>query len=358
MRFRMRRGYNDDIVFFKYRSTLLLYCLLVLIFSVLPLVSDAYMIYMLNLLLINTIIAIGLQLLTGYTGLLSLGHSAFFGIGAYGSAFLTSTLGLSFWTALPLSGAITAMVGFAVGVPSLRMKGLYLAIATMAFAFITEQVILQWQAVTNGVRGVSVDRPTMVYGSVFNDYSYYYLSLVITLGLALFARNLLRAPSGRALIAIRDSELAAQAVGISMARYKVMIFGVSAFYAGIAGSLFAHFMQYIAPENFTLMESIGFIVMIVIGGLGSLQGAVVGAGFITFLPEGIRFAKDLFPFVKQQSGLQMVVYALILILFILYEPHGLYGRWVKIKFYFEMFPFYKKETFRRERKYYKTQKWR
>jgi branched-chain amino acid transport system permease protein len=162
---------------------------------------------------------------------------------------------------------------------------------------------------------------------------------------------------GRALIAIRDSEIAAQVMGIHLGRYKIIAFGMSAFYTGIAGCLFGHFMKYIGPENFTLLDSIGFIVMILIGGLGTLQGAVLGSVFVTFLPEFIRLIKDFFPsIIKEQSGIQPLVYALILIFFIIYEPHGIYGRWLKLKFYFEMFPYYKKDTFRRERKFYKSER--
>jgi len=357
MRFKMRRSYSEDFAFFKWKRTLLFYSVILLILIVLPFISDSYTIYILNLIGIYGIVSIGLQILTGYTGLISLGHAAFFAIGAYSSAYLTSTLKLSFWGSLPVSGMITCLIGFIVGIPALRMRGLYLAIATMAFSFIIEQIILQWESVTNGVRGIALTRPILGPISFKSDYVYYYLILAIAILLIVGARNLLRSPTGRALIAIRDSEIAAQVMGIHLGRYKIFAFGLSAFYTGIAGCLFGHFMKYIGPENFTLMESISFIVMILIGGLGTLQGAILGSVFITFLPEVIRLGKDLLPsIIKEQSGIQLLVYSFILIFFIIYEPHGIYGRWQKIKFYFEMFPYYKKETFRRERKFYKSER--
>jgi len=357
MRFKMRRNYEDDVALFKWKSTFLFYSFLFLILITLPLFSNSYIIYILNLIGIYTIVSLGLQILTGYTGLISLGHVAFFAIGAYSSAYLTSTLKLSFWVSLPISGMITCVIGFIVGIPALRMRGLYLAIATMAFSFIIEQIILQWEGVTNGVRGITLTRPTLGLISFRSDYVYYYLILSIALLLTMGIRNLLRSPMGRALIAIRDSEIAAQVMGIHLGRYKIIAFGMSAFYTGIAGCLFGHFMKYIGPENFTLLDSIGFIVMILIGGLGTLQGAVLGSVFVTFLPEFIRLIKDFFPsIIKEQSGIQPLVYALILIFFIIYEPHGIYGRWLKLKFYFEMFPYYKKDTFRRERKFYKSER--
>ena len=357
MRFKRRRSYEDDVVLFKWKSTFLFYCLLFMILVVLPLVSSSYMIYMLNLIGIYVIVSVGLQILTGYTGLISLGHAAFFAIGAYSSAYFTSTLKLSFWFSVPISGVITCLIGFVVGIPALRMRGLYLAIATMAFSFIIEQIVLQWESVTNGVRGIALTRPILGPISFKSDYVYYYLVLAVATLLIIGARNLLRSPTGRALIAIRDSEIAAQAMGIHLGRYKIIAFGLSAFYTGVAGCLFGHFMKYIGPENFTLLDSIGFIVMILIGGLGTLQGAVLGSVFITFLPEFIRLGKDFLPsIIKEQSGIQPLVYSLIMIFFIIYEPHGIYGRWLKLKFYFEMFPYYKKETFRKERKFYKSER--
>lgn len=357
MRFVKRMNYLQDIQLFKYHSTIGWYLILITAFLAAPLVMGTYWVSLLILIGINIIVALGLNLVTGYTGQVSLGHAAFFAVGAYTSAVLTGKFGISFWLALPASGVVGALVGIVVGLPALRLKGLYLAIATMGFGFIIEEIIVQWEPVTNGVNGLSIKRPSLAAFSLASDQHYYYLVFSIVLFSILVLKNLLRTSSGRAFLAIRDSETAAESMGINLAVYKTAAFCISAFYTGIAGALFAHFMRFIGPENFTILESISFLVMILVGGLGSVHGSVFGAVFITFLPEGISLSKDYLPtFIGQQAGLQAAVYGLVLLLFIRFEPLGLYGRWLKIKFYFENFPLYKKDTFRKVRKFHRTQK--
>ncbi len=298
-----------------------------------------YVAYMLNLICINTIAAVGLNILTGYTGLVSLGHAAFMAIGAYTSALLTVKLGLAFWLALPASGVLAALIGFVVGLPSLRLTGIYLALATMAFGFITDEVILQWQSLTGGADGFSAGAPTIL-GLTFDSYKTYFLITFTSLAILLFAaKNLLRGGFGRTLMAIRDSETAAETMGINLGRSKALAFTFSALYAGLAGSLYAHFIMFISIDNFTLLDSIRYIVMVAVGGLGSLTGSVMGAVFITILPEIITFAKDYLPAaVKTASSLQAAVYGIILMLFIIYQPTGFYGLWAKIRNWWRMFP--------------------
>jgi branched-chain amino acid transport system permease protein len=357
MRFIKRMNYLQDTQLFKYPSTLGWTLILIAVLLAAPLVMGTYWVSLLILIGINIIVALGLNLVTGYTGQVSLGHAAFFAVGAYTSAVLTGKFGLSFWLALPAAGVVGALVGIVVGLPALRLKGLYLAIATMGFGFIIEEIIVQWEPITNGVNGLSTNRPSFLALSLASDQRYYYLVLLVVLLSILVLKNLLRTSSGRAFLAIRDSETAAESMGINLAVYKTAAFCISAFYTGVAGALFAHFMRFIGPDNFTILESISFLVMILVGGLGSVHGSVFGALFITFLPEGISLSKDyLPPFIGQQAGLQAAVYGLVLLLFIRFEPLGLYGRWLKIKFYFENFPFYKKDTFRRMRKFHRTQK--
>jgi branched-chain amino acid transport system permease protein len=357
MKFLMRRNYFQDIQLFKFRSTLFWYLALVVALVAAPFFIGTYFTYIFTLIAIYAIVSLGLNILTGYTGQISLGHAAFFAIGAYTSAYLTATAGLSFWLALPAAGLAAAVVGLVVGIPSLRLSGLYLAIATMGLAFIIEEVILQWKDVTNGINGMALLRPQLGPIAFDTDQKYYYLSLAFLILFILVAKNLLRTPTGRAFIAVRDSEIAAQAVGINLARYKVWAFVISAFYAGVAGSLFGHFMTFIGPDNFTLLESIGFLAMIIVGGIASVHGSIYGAVFMTFLPELIRLAKDYLPPILQEKvGLQAAAYGIILMLFVIFEPMGLYGRWLKLKFYFETFPVYKKETFRRERKFYRSER--
>jgi branched-chain amino acid transport system permease protein len=357
MRFIKRMNYLQDIQLFKYPSTLGWYLLLLGLCLAVPLLMGTYWVSLMILIGINIIVALGLNLVTGYTGQVSLGHAAFFAVGAYTTAVMTVKFGLSFWLALPAAGVIGALVGILVGLPALRLKGLYLAIATMGFGFIIEEIIVQWEPITNGVNGLATKRPSIFSIPLNSDQNYYYLVLGVVLLAILILKNLLRTSSGRAFTAIRDSEVAAESMGINLAVYKTAAFCISAFYTAVAGALFAHFMRFIGPDNFTIMDSISFLVMILVGGLGSVHGSVFGAIFITFLPEGISLSKDYLPaFIGQQAGLQAAVYGLILLLFIRFEPLGLYGRWLKIKFYFENFPFYKRDTFRRVRKFHRTVK--
>jgi branched-chain amino acid transport system permease protein len=322
-----------------------------------PIGLDEYWIFILTMIGINAIVAIGLNLLTGCAGQISLGHAAFLAIGAYSSAYITSKVALPFPLTMIACGLIAALIGLVVGIPALRLTGLYLAIATMGFAFIIEKVVLLLDSITGGVNGISVE-PLSFGPLVLDGYvEIYYLATATTVFMIIIARNILRAPMGRALLALRDSEVAAETMGINLAKYKVSAFGVSAFYAGVAGSLFANTMKFIGLDNFTLLESIGFIVMILVGGLATIHGAVFGAAFITLLPELIRLGYDLVPAFQQvKAGMQTLIYGVIIIGFVLFEPEGLYGRWFKIKFFFEFFPLYKKATFRRERKFYRSEK--
>ncbi len=298
-----------------------------------------YVAYMLNLIFINIIAAVGLNILSGFTGLISLGHAAFMAIGAYTSSILTVKLGVPFWLALPASGALTGLIGFVVGLPSLRLTGIYLALATMAFGFVTDEIILQWQSLTGGADGFAAI-PPIIFGLTFDSYKKYFFITFISLAILLFvAKNMVRGSFGRTLMAIRDSETAAETMGINLGWYKAMAFTVSAIYAGLAGSLYAHFILFVSVDNFTLLHSIGFIVMVVVGGLGSITGSVMGAIFITVLPEIISFTKDYLPAaVKTASSLQAAVYGIILMLFVIYQPTGFYGRWVKIRNWWRTFP--------------------
>lgn len=298
-----------------------------------------YAAYMLNLIFINIIIAVGLNFLTGLTGLISLGHAALMAIGAYTSAILTVKLSLPFWLALPLSGALTGLVGLVVGLPSLRLTGIYLALATMAFAFIIDEIIVQWTGVTGGSDGLACSPPTLL-GFAFDSYQKYFFITLSTLALLLLiAKNLARGSFGRTLTAIRDSETAAETMGVNLGWYKTLAFSLSAVYAGVAGSLYAHLIQFISVDNFTLLHSIGFIVMIVVGGLGSIMGAVMGAAFITLLPEIISLAKDYLPeAIRNAPGLQAAVYGIILIGFVIFRPTGFFGIWIKIKVWWRTFP--------------------
>ena len=332
MRFLMKTDYYQDIRLFKYRSTFFWYLALVAGACLLPAVADGYVISQFTFIAMYSIATVGLMLLTGYTGQVSMGHAAFFGIGAYTSAILTNQ-GVPFLLALPAAGLLAGAVGIFIGLPALRLSGLYLAIATMGFGFIVEEVMVRWEGLTNGNMGMMLDPPSLFGFSFHTTTRFYYLALAILILVILAARNILRSPTGRAMIAIRDSETAAQAMGISMARFKTTAFAVRAFFTGMAGSLYAHKLTFINPESFTILVSIEFLAMIIIGGLGSIHGAVFGAAFIIMLPQIIIAAKDYLPhYLAEQTGLEPALYGIMIVLFILFEPMGLYGRGLKTKF--------------------------
>ncbi len=235
------------------------------------------------------------MVLAGYTGLVSLGHAAFLGIGAYAHVYFAQNLGLPWLLAVVLAAVLTAAAGVLVGLPALRMTGVYLTIATLAFALIIQEVFAQWERVTGGLKGKPVDKP-VIFGVPFtHDVAFYFLCVaVLALGLWLTG-NVLRSPTGRAWVAIRDSEIAAQSMGVNLAVYKTMAFAYSAGLMGIAGALFAHKVGFLAPDIFSVLLSIQFLLMVVVGGLGSLHGALFGAVFVALLPVAISQARDLLP---------------------------------------------------------------
>jgi len=335
----IRESYSRDLRIFDQWYKWSWFVLLAAALLVYSQIGGYYAAYLLNLIFINMIAAVGLNVLTGCAGLISLGHAAFMAIGAYTSTIITVKLSVPFWLALPMSGAMAGLIGFVVGLPSLRLTGIYLALATMAFGFIIDEIIIQWHSVTGGAEGLS-SLPPHILGFVFDSYPKYCFITFISLSLVIFsAKNLLRGPFGRALAAIRDSETAAETMGVNLGWYKTLAFTLSAFYTGLAGSLYAHLILFISTDNFTLLHSISYIVMIVVGGLGSLSGAVMGASFITLLPEMIAFSKDWLPAaIGNAAGLQAAVYGIVLMVFVILQPTGFYGLWIRAKIWWKTFP--------------------
>ncbi len=341
-------NYRDEIKIFQTRFVKFWLGLFALFLVLFPYLADSYLIYLINISMISIIAALGLNILTGYTGQISLGHAAFLAIGAYTSGILTTKLGISFWFALPAAGFFAAFFGFLVGIPALRLKGLYLIMATMAFSFIIQHVLIRWDSLTSGLSGLSVPYPRIGSFVIDDDRRYYYLILVVTVIAVAFARNLFRTKVGRAFIAIRDQDVAAKVMGINLTKYKVLSFVISSFYAGIAGSLYAHYITNITPEHFSLMLSIEYIAMIIVGGMGSILGSIYGAPFIILLPEGLKiladFLSESFPLIDRVVAnsffeIKNGAYGLIIILFLIFEPKGLYGRWQTIKTYWTTWPY-------------------
>jgi branched-chain amino acid transport system permease protein len=354
MRFIFKTRYDQDIRLAKHGGQVFWYAALLLALLAAPWLFTEYWLAQLTFVLIYSVVGLGLMLLSGFTGLFSLGHAAFLGVGAYTQAALTQH-GMPAPLALLAAGAISAAVGVVVGLPALRVKGIYLAIATLAFGFIVEEVFARWERVTGGNAGIHIGAPDVFGVKLDNDVSFYFACLVVTVLATLGVLNLLRSSTGRAFVAIRDSEVSAQSMGIHLARYKTLSFAISAALAGIGGALYAHKLQFISPDQFSILQSIDLVLMIVVGGIGAIHGAFLGAIFLITMPQVIGLAKDFLPAVIGQApGLQGLVYGLVLIAFVLFEPQGLYGRWLKLRTYLQIFPFYRKGMFQRQKSYLKS----
>jgi branched-chain amino acid transport system permease protein len=356
MRFVFKTQYDQDIDLSRHGGQRFWYTLLAVLLVLAPWLLPEYWLAQLSFVFIYAIVAVGLMLLSGFTGQFSIGHAAFMGVGAYCEAYLAAR-GWPLPLSLACSMALSAAVGVVVGLPALRVKGMYLAIATLSFGFIVEEVLARWESVTGGNAGLSVPAAKLFGWSLDSTAAFYALCLVCVAACTLVAMNLLRSPSGRAFVAIRDSEVSAQSMGIHLPRYKFMAFAISAAMAGLGGALYAHKMQFISPDQFGLVQSIDLVLMIVIGGLGSLHGAFLGAIFLIGMPQLISLGKDWLPeAVAQAAGLQNVVYGVVLIAFVMLEPMGLYGRWLKVRTWLELYPFYRRGMFKRQRSYMKSER--
>jgi branched-chain amino acid transport system permease protein len=318
---------------------------LILLFAVphIPFLNGTYFLRLLIGASITVIICLGLNILTGYCGQLNIGQSAFVMVGAFTSGLLNSYLGWSFWLCVIPSGFASAVVGAIFGIPSVRLKGLYLALTTLG-----AQIILTWIALFGipiTAAGFNVE-PIKLGSIVFNTPErFYYIAMFFTVVMTFFAKNMVRSKPGRAFIAIRDNDKAAEAMGIDIFRHKLLAFTICTFYAGVAGSLFVHYMMWAHLESFTLHDSIWYVVMIIVGGLGSIEGTIFGVILITGLKELIfvigPMAEGKLPFlpIGAGSGLLLVIIGGVAILFLIFEPRGLAHRWNLVKAYYRLWPF-------------------
>jgi branched-chain amino acid transport system permease protein len=280
-----------------------------------PAFANAYQIFIANLILIYVILAIGLNILVGCAGQLSFANAAMFGIGAYGTALLQVRLLWPFYLALPAGTLIAMAVGLVISLPALRLSGLYLALSTLAFAQFSQWVFLHWDDVTFGAGGFKSPAISFEPLPVSKTAGLYYLSLAATIGLTVFAQNIIASRIGRAFVAVRDGEVAAQSLGISLLRYKALAFVISGFSAGLAGGLYSQLLNFVSPEGFDLFQMVLQKAMIVVGGLGSIAGSVLGAGVIIIILELLREVK----------GAQEVVFGGLLILFLIVLRGGIAG---------------------------------
>jgi len=381
MRFLFKTDYEDDIRLLPHSGYLYSYGTLLVLLLIAPFVLSSYLMSQLVFVCIYATVGVALLILTGFTGQASLGHAAFLAIGAYTAVYLQQ-FNVPFPVYFIAAGLLTAIIGAIVGFPALRLQGIYLVIATISFAFIVEEILARWESVTHGNEGMRVKTLQMFGTAVPRDGpAFYFLCLAVLILIIVGTLNLLRSPTGRAFVAIRDSETAARSMGINVSLYKVKSFAISAGITGLAGCLFAHKLSFISPEMFTLQLSIEFIIVILIGGTFSLHGAVLGAIFIVMIDPFLTYLKDDVPgmvagvaaalgaggeraahiesnvaALASANGLKGAIYGIIIVLFVLFEPLGLYGRWLKIKLFFQLFPLYKRATFKRQKIYVKSER--
>lgn len=345
----LRKDYFEDIKLLDGRAQLFWTLILLVGLATLPFVIKTYYLTVINLMAVNVMVALGLNLLVGNTGQISLGHAGFVAIGAYAMVLLMKA-GIPFAPALLAGGFLAAFFGALLGVPSLRLEGPYLAIATLGFGLAVTVIIGRTEAF-GGRMGLTVPRLDLGWMGIGYDRALYLLIIAVTVVMTIFARNLLRGRIGRAFQAIRDSDIAAAATGVEIARYKTLSFAISAFYAGIAGGFWALYLSFINPTIFTFVMSILFLAMIILGGLGSVTGSIFGAVVMTFLNLQLENVPDLpvvgpllssfserFMTLSGIANVSWVLTGLILILIILFEPLGLYGIWLRVKRYWKTWP--------------------
>ena len=329
-----------------FQTAFIRYCMALLIMGLFcaPMVFGSFLIYNINTIFIAIIGALGLNIITGVTGLISLGQGAFMGVGAYTTAVLATKYNAPIWVCIPASGIVTAIVGGVFGLPSLRVKRFYLAIATLAAQFTLEFIFFNWVSLTGGVVGIDVAAPVILGYSMLESKNFYYLLLLITIFATFFARNLLRSDIGRCFVAIRDRDIAAEIIGVNLYKYKLLAFLVSSFYAGVAGSLFAYNMRVVSPEGFGLIVSIDYLAMIIVGGLGHTLGPIFGAILITLLMPSLEYIFNLsmdYVAISQNffPALREIVFGLIIIGCMIFEPEGLAKVWYNFKTYWKLWPF-------------------
>lgn len=354
----MKRDYYEDVELFQSRTILAWSSVFLIFLLTLPIYLPSYNIYLLNIIMVNIILAVGLNILVGYTGQISLGHAGFFAIGAYGTSLIMMHLHFPFLAAILLAALVAAIFGIIIGLPALRLEGPYLAIATLGFGLTIMHIIGRWD-VFGGRMGITA--PPLDLGIPKSSWSWviggdvplYYLILIITVLLVIGARNLMRTRVGRAFMSIRDDDIAAEVMGVNLTIYKTMSFAVSAFYAGIAGGIYGFVVGFFDPFTFNLILSILFLVMVVVGGLGSIMGAVMGALLITYLQydllknvENLPLLGGLLVAISRQwfteiglANFSSIALGLIMIAIVIFEPLGMFGVWIRIKMYWKTWPF-------------------
>jgi len=337
-----QESYAQDLAIFRTKLHWgVLFVFLVFLFTC-PLFFSDRMLTIMTMIGITVISVHGLNILTGYCGQISIGHAGFMAVGGYTSAILCAKLGWPFWVALPCGALSAGIAGLIFGLPSLKIKGFYLIMATIAAQFIIIWTIIQLRSITGGPDGLSVPKP--VIGSIVlsSKTNYFYLVMVVTCLATLLAKNIVRTRAGRAFIAIRDNDLAAEVMGISLWSYKLQAFFIGCVYAGVAGSLLIHYYSFASTDQFPFMDSVWYLGMLIVGGMGSTTGAIFGAVSLKLLDELVTMAGPVLSAAvapQAAASLALISHGLIIIIFLIFEPRGLHHRWEMIKAYFSLWPF-------------------
>lgn len=335
-------NYAEDMAVFQSRLQWTAAAALVLLLCACPLFSSDRMLTILTAIGIAVISVLGLNILTGYCGQISIGHSGFMAVGGYTSAILCAKLGWPFWAALPCGAMAAGIAGLLFGLPSLKIKGFYLIMATIAAQFIIIWIIIQLRSITGGTDGLLVPKPMLGPIALSSKTNYYYLVMVFAVLATITAHNIVRTRAGRAFIAIRDNELAAEVMGVSLWSYKLQAFFIGCIYAGVAGSLLVHYVRFASTEQFPFMDSVWYLGMLIVGGMGSTAGAIFGVIALKLLDELVTiFGPILAAAVAPQAAasLALISHGLIIIIFLIFEPRGLHHRWEMVKNYFRLWPF-------------------
>lgn len=320
-------SYREDLRFARKRVTRVLLAALLAAVVALPWVAPDHVIFLGTLVALYSIGVMGQNLLIGYTGQISFGQAGFLAIGAFGFGHLR-LWGAPFPAALLGAGALAALAGVVVGFPSLRLKGPYLSIATLGFGVAVYQVFVNWEALSGGRSGLAIAKLKPVLGLTATRYEYYLFVLILAL-FTLATYNLVSSYVGRAFVAIRDADIAAEVNGVNLTRYKLLAFGVSSFYTGVHGALYAQVLGHIEPQIFNVLESITLFVAVIIGGVASIEGSILGAAFVLIVPKLFANFREMVP----------VIFGVTILLVLIFEPLGLYGRWLKTRLYFQLWPF-------------------
>ncbi|GAB4503115.1 MAG: branched-chain amino acid ABC transporter permease [Anaerolineales bacterium] len=337
-------SYEKDMALRRTHAQKIRLVLLVLFMLIFPFLANRYYLTLANQVGIAIIGAIGLNILVGYTGQISLGQGGFMAVGAYTAGILTARMGMPWWASTLVACFATALIGTIFGIPSLRLKGLYLAIATLAAQEIILWIVTHWNTLTGGVDALVVPNPELFGIRMNTDFNFYWLVWTLVVIVTLAVVNLFRTHWGRAFIAIRDQDIAASVMGVDLFKYKLLAFAVSSFLVGLAGALTAHYRNIVTWERFTMDVSVLYLAMIIIGGLGSVTGSYLGATFLTLLPTFLtnlgRAVKSVVPVIDSiLPFIQQATFGLVIILFLIFEPEGLNKMWKNIKDYFRLWPF-------------------